>query len=158
MSTGISLIAAAVILAVVLRCSVTGLRQLRRRLPHPPRPAHRDAETSPARPGPAPRPFPESESRRRIEARLLTDPDLCRAWRASYSALQRTSSAAQRLRVVGLRAELLDELEHRNPDGFLVWMASGARAAADPTRYLTGHNATRPRPIDWDELISGTDR
>jgi hypothetical protein len=46
----------------------------------------------------------------------------------------------------------LDELERRNPDGLMAWLASGARAAADPSRYVL-ENPTRRRSIDWDELI-----
>jgi len=30
----------------------------------------------------------------------------------------------------------LDEFERRNPTGLAEWLASGARAAGDPTRFI----------------------
>ena len=40
------------------------------------------------------------------------------------------------MRVVGIRAIYLDEIERRRPDAFQAWLAAGARASQDPRRYL----------------------
>ena len=66
----------------------------------------------------------------------LDDAAVCLAWRTSYLALQRLSSSASRLRLVQRRQHCLDELERRNPNGFAAWLASGARAAGDPSKYI----------------------
>jgi hypothetical protein len=62
---------------------------------------------------------------------------LCIAWRRSYVQLQRTSDASTRNMIVDVRRGLLDEFERRDRQGFARWLASGARAAGDPRRYLT---------------------
>jgi hypothetical protein len=68
----------------------------------------------------------------------MDDAMLCLAWRVSFAALQRpVLPPSSRLRIVDRRRELLDELERRNPRGFQAWLASGARAAADPTKYIS---------------------
>lgn len=87
----------------------------------------------------------------------LSDGALCLAWRASFSALQRASSPAQRLWVVDERRAYLDELEKRNARGLAAWLASGARAAGDPSRFVLGDSVPGHPPIDWDSLIQGTD-
>lgn len=66
----------------------------------------------------------------------MDDPTLCLAWRVSFVALRQPVPPSSRLRLVERRRELLDELERRNPAGFQAWLASGARAAADPTKYI----------------------
>ena len=66
----------------------------------------------------------------------MDDAAVCHAWRASYVALQHPLSTASKLRVVTRRQEYLDELERRNPQGFSTWLASGARAAGDPGKYI----------------------
>ncbi|MFG1644121.1 hypothetical protein ACGFMK_27870 [Amycolatopsis sp. NPDC049252] len=76
---------------------------------------------------PAPRP----------PAASMSTAELCAAWRRSYVELQKADEAAARHDVVARRQEYLDELEHRNRDGFARWLASGARAGGDPQRYLT---------------------
>lgn len=86
----------------------------------------------------------------------LTDQQLCRAWSTSYGALHRQSSAAQVAAAVAERAEYLDELERRNPDGFAAWLASGAHSPGNPLRYLAGR--VEPAEINWDELTQGRDR
>lgn len=77
---------------------------------------------------------------------LMTDFDLCQAWRSSYVALQRATSVESRLRVVTIRALYLDELERRAAPAVRTWLASGARAASDPSRYLPSarRHGTRP--------------
>lgn len=61
---------------------------------------------------------------------------LCRAWRESCLALDEPVSARCKAGIVQRRRELLDELERRNPVGFTAWLASGARPAEDPRRYI----------------------
>lgn len=69
-----------------------------------------------------------------VEAMTCTE--LCMAWRRSFVELQRTESAETRSMIAAHRQQILDELERRNPDGFSDWLASGARAPSDPSRYL----------------------
>jgi len=81
-------------------------------------------------PTPAPTPPPPS-------CHALTDAELCWRWRTSFIVLQRSVSPGERLRLVQTRAALLDELARRHPAGFRCWLDSGARAASDPTRFIT---------------------
>lgn len=78
--------------------------------------------------------------------RSLTDAQLCLAWRASFTALQRSTGLAHRGRLVAARQGYLDELERRDPSGFRRWLAAGARPGSDPTKYLT--TARLPGPSD----------
>jgi hypothetical protein len=89
--------------------------------------------------------------------RALTDAQLCTAWRVSFSALEKARTEQQRLRIVEERQDCLDELERRNPHGLAAWLASGARAAGDPTRFVLGDRSAASASIDWDGLIHGTD-
>jgi hypothetical protein len=88
--------------------------------------------------------------------RSLSDAEVCQVWRASFSALQRASSLSQRMRIVAARQDCLDEFERRHPHGLTAWLASGARAAGNPSRFITGDGANHP-PINWDGLIHGPD-
>ena len=71
----------------------------------------------------------------------MSDAELCRAWRASYVRLTRwqliVGASAQAVEVAVERGWYLDELERRYPHGFSAWIAAGARAPSDPTRYLS---------------------
>ena len=66
----------------------------------------------------------------------MSDDALCLAWRRSYVDLQRSGSVTAQLLVVQERQRYLDELERRNPSGLSDWLASGARAAGDPSRFI----------------------
>ena len=66
----------------------------------------------------------------------LDGPGLCLAWRQSFVVLQRAASPTSRMRILLRRQELLDEFERRNALGFAAWLASGARAAGDPSKYV----------------------
>jgi hypothetical protein len=88
-------------------------------------------------PEPPPEPSPEPET--------LDDDALCWAWRRSYVTLQQTRSPATRLRVVQVRQAYLDELERRNAVGLSAWLASGARAAGDPSRFIAYRSPMSPR-------------
>lgn len=91
----------------------------------------RSAQHSPARPQGSPAASP-------CELRVaeLSTQELCLAWRRSYTWLQTVSEGVQREQVGRTRAQLLDELERRDKTGFDRWMASGARAGSDPSRYV----------------------
>lgn len=107
------------------------------------RPAHHrsgPAQTVGSRralPGPAPTPpmldTPEAEL---VRYGALSDSDLCRQWRQSFTDLQRAGGPAELARLSQTRRELLDELARRDPAGFDRWLNNGARAASDPARYL----------------------
>jgi hypothetical protein len=154
--------AAALLLAMCAVCSPTAIGLYQRRRPKPVEPttparlhsriadeAPPDAEieAEPGRPAPAV-----------VEPGLLNDTELCLAWRASFSALQRASSRQERLSIIEHRRALLDELERRSPHGLMAWLASGARAAGDPSRFIVDGNGTGRSVIDWDALTQGPDR
>ncbi|HET6741632.1 MAG TPA: hypothetical protein VFH76_21960 [Kribbella sp.] len=91
-------------------------------------------------------------------ASSLSDDALCLAWRASFSALQRAQSAAQRLTIIEERRAYLDETERRNAHGLAAWLASGPRAAGNPSRFVLGDGAAGRARIDWNELLHDTDQ
>jgi hypothetical protein len=99
-------------------------------------------------------PTPESG----LALRSWSDLELCRAWCASFLALQETPWQSQRILIVAERQRYLDEFARRNPEGLLAWLASGARAGANPGRYMIQSATQIPRSIDWDELIPRSDR
>ncbi|TCN32915.1 hypothetical protein EV644_12343 [Kribbella orskensis] len=122
--------------------------------PNPPDPAERSAGSAPA---PTSWIEPGEEAKPHVSPASLSDDALCLAWRASFSALQRAGSPAQRLWIVDERRAYLEELENRNARGIAAWLASGARAAGDPSRFVLGDSVPGHPPIDWDGLIHGPD-
>ncbi|MDQ3615775.1 MAG: hypothetical protein M3393_03960 [Actinomycetota bacterium] len=66
----------------------------------------------------------------------LSDRELCRAWRASFDALQTANSARSWEQIVALRQVYLDEIERRNPCVLNAWLASEPRAAGSPDKYF----------------------
>jgi hypothetical protein len=72
----------------------------------------------------------------RATASGLTNSELCREWRRSFVRLQSARSFGDRCYVVALRQVYLDEMDRRSPTAFQAWLASGARAAGGPDRYL----------------------
>jgi hypothetical protein len=100
---------------------------------------------------------PDVASKPRIAVDALSDAALCVAWRASFSALQRAGSPAQRLQVVDDRRAYLDEIERRTAHGMAAWLASGPRAAGDPSRFVLGDGAAGRAAIDWDDLLHDMD-
>ncbi len=76
----------------------------------------------------------------------LSDTELCWRWRTSFAALAHAASPGQRLYLIETRCALLDELTHRDPEGFTRWLDSGARAASDPARFLTSTLRDRQLP------------
>ncbi len=101
---------------------------------------------------------PDQAPKPHIAPDALSDEALCVAWRASFSALQRAGSPTQRLRIVDERRAYLDEIERRTAHGMAAWLASGPRAAGDPSRFVLGDGAAGRAPIDWDDLLHDTDK
>jgi hypothetical protein len=69
-------------------------------------------------------------------AATLDGESLCLAWRKTSTVLRRELSLTVVETLARRRQELLDEMERRNGKGFRAWLASGARAAGDPSRYI----------------------
>ncbi|WP_433167379.1 hypothetical protein [Kribbella sp. CA-247076] len=78
-----------------------------------------------------------------LPAADLTTSQLCRQWHDSYLAL-RQAPPAQRLRLVMIRQQYLDELERRDPRGLRAWFDSAASAGGDPSRFLTTTHSDVP--------------
>jgi hypothetical protein len=66
----------------------------------------------------------------------MSTPELVHAWRASFTLLMRAHTTAARAKLVARRGEYLQELERRHPEGVRRWLASGARAASDQSRFF----------------------
>jgi len=101
---------------------------------------------------------PGSDMMPHIAPDALSDEALCLAWRASFSALHKAGSPAQRLRIVDERRAYLDEIERRTTNGMAAWLASGPRAAGDPSRFVVGDGAAGRARIDWDDLLHDMDK
>lgn len=76
--------------------------------------------------------------------RRMTDTELCHAWRNSFVALQQVRSTHLRALVVQTRQLLLDEIDTRHPAGLQAWLASGARAAGGPDRFIDPTGSGHP--------------
>jgi hypothetical protein len=70
------------------------------------------------------------------EPAVLSNHDICVAWRRSYPTLQRATNAEQRQRIVAQRQTYLDELERRQPKAFLEWLETHPHPASDPERFF----------------------
>jgi hypothetical protein len=70
------------------------------------------------------------------EVEGLADGELCRMWRASYSALLEAADAATAAQVVRVRQVYIDELDRRHQGAMSAWLASGPRPATGPERFL----------------------
>lgn len=109
------------------------------------RPARRGSDRGPDS-SPAPPPPRETHGIRvtaetlRSAVATLSDVELCRAWRASYSALLSTHTPGGRAELVHVRQAFLDELDRRHPLGLRAWLDSGARAAGNPTPFIIRTN------------------
>lgn len=95
----------------------------------------REAQAAPQAPERVASWFPEVESQEELES--LSDDELCRRWRRSFTALSQAADGALPLDVVRARQLYLDELERRHPAELRTWLASGARAAGNPLPYLS---------------------
>lgn len=106
----------------------------------PPQPTPPSVSRPALRPPPrsAPQPAsqqPASQPALRSPADQST-PQLCVAWQRTYFMLRELPTGTTPAELVDLRGRLLDEFERRDPDGFTRWLATGARAASNPGRYL----------------------
>ncbi len=128
-------------LGLLVVCSPWALRILLIRAPQARAPEVQSGV--PIQPTPSP---PQPASPSPLLWASLSDGELCWWWRTSFGALQHTVSPDQRLHLVETRAALLDELAHRHPEGFTRWLNSGARAASDPARFVTGPHGNPPVP------------
>lgn len=108
----------------------------------PAAPAHQDTHNPPAE---ALAPEPWAPSPAGVEQ--LTDEQLCWAWRTSYAQLQRGPAPTQAAAFADRRSAYLNEIARRHPDGFARWIASGARAGSDPTRFLHPPTGPHERPL-----------
>ena len=76
--------------------------------------------------------------------RLLTDDELCQAWRTSSSAIaQPGTNLTQQAQLVAARQRYLDEFERRDTAAFQQWLAAGPQPDSDPSQYL---RSTAQRP------------
>jgi hypothetical protein len=66
----------------------------------------------------------------------LSTGNLAEEWLRTGSPLQGVLTPAARQALVARRAQLLDELERRDPSGFARWMAAGPLASADPAGFV----------------------
>lgn len=71
---------------------------------------------------------------------LMNDQDLCRLWIESSTALRRSTGARSATAVSAVRAQYLDEMARRDPEGFTWWITAAPHA--DPALFLRSH----PRP------------
>jgi hypothetical protein len=80
--------------------------------------------------------------------------ELVQAWRHSFLLLAAACGDPSRLAQISeQRRAYLDELARRDPVGFQQWIDSGARAAGDPSRYLT----PGPPPMCRETGVPGQD-
>ncbi len=62
-------------------------------------------------------------------------------WLQSTAALAGPLDPRVRVALVRRRQETLDELERRDPDGFLRWLTAGPTPVLDPAAYVRGRTA-----------------
>jgi hypothetical protein len=67
---------------------------------------------------------------------LLSPAVLGMEWRRTKAALATRLSPTARQRVVQRRADVLDEIERRDPAGFERWLSAGAAHDVDPMEFL----------------------
>jgi hypothetical protein len=97
---------------------------------HRSRPRRAERDRPPDPPAPDEPPPPERP------CRSLTDEELCMAWRVSFTLLQRADCVDRRAELASVRQGYLDELERRDPVGFMHWLDAGARAASNPIKFV----------------------
>jgi hypothetical protein len=69
-------------------------------------------------------------------AQRMTDAQLCKAWRDSFTALEASRTAREMMMIVALRQSFLDVFGVRHPLAFQAWLASSPHAAGGPDRFL----------------------
>lgn len=81
----------------------------------------------------------------------LDDETLCQAWRRSFVHLATCRIPTRRLEIVHLRQVYLDELARRHPAAVRRWLASGARAASNPMRFVDESSRGARDDLSWPE-------
>jgi hypothetical protein len=79
-------------------------------------------------------PSPSSSQRDMEDLDLGT---LCSLWQHSYFQLLDAEPERMVVALVDYRQRILDELDHRSPQGLSRWLASAPRASGNPLPYLT---------------------
>jgi hypothetical protein len=74
--------------------------------------------------------------KRRAPVARLSTSQLCGLWRKSLAGLVAASTPAEHAEVVAARGVLLEELERREPQAMVDWLAGGAREPEGPSSYL----------------------
>jgi hypothetical protein len=127
---------------------------MRAALRHRPRGTVHDVVTPPAQVPESTNPLPRPDDE---PVAALSDEALCWAWRSSYVELQRSPGPTRLAALAVHRGACIDEIARRHPRGFDEWMASGARAGSDPTRFLrTPPTETPPSEAPPTETPLGT--
>jgi hypothetical protein len=82
---------------------------------------------------------------------VLTNVELCRAFRTTQWALTNSTSVDQMMAVVAERQRYLDEFERRNAEGLAAWLGSDVGSLGHPLPFFLGSRG-RCSAIKWDEL------
>jgi hypothetical protein len=80
----------------------------------------------------------------------LTTEELGREWLEGTAALGGRLDPATRTAIVRRRQEALDELERRDPEGFLRWLATGPALDRDPAAFVRGRRTAGESPAGTD--------
>jgi hypothetical protein len=94
----------------------------------------------PATPGPAGLP----------PVTALSTEELGREWLESTTALAGRMEPAVRTAIVRRRQDALDELERRDPEGFLRWLTTGPVLDRDPAPFVRGRRTAGESPAGTD--------
>jgi xanthosine utilization system XapX-like protein len=76
----------------------------------------------------------------------MSGPELCAAWNASFVRVKTARSARERCLQAGIRGSLLDELERRDHDRFVRWLARRPSAASEPRWVIEAPKRIPPPP------------
>jgi hypothetical protein len=104
------------------------------------------APVTPVRPGAA---VPQPAASLRPVTELSTE-ELGREWLEGTTALAGTLEPATRTALVRRRQDALDELERRDPDGFLRWLTTGPVLDRDPAPFVRGRRTAGDSPAGTD--------
>jgi hypothetical protein len=80
----------------------------------------------------------------------LSTEELGREWLEGTAALAGQLEPATRTSLVRRRQDALDELERRDPDGFLRWLTTGPVLERDPARFVRGRRTAGESPAGTD--------
>ena len=81
---------------------------------------------------------------------VLSTEELGREWLESTTALAGRMEPAVRTAIVRRRQEALDELERRDPEGFLRWLTTGPVLDRDPAPFVRGRRTAGESPAGTD--------